>query len=161
MRREDVRSRRESGEEDSFEVARERATRSRWVFGESAAARQMDRIWSGGGGGEDLRREMARRVFSREVSGVVGEEGLRIEAGDGGVAVAVERRRRRKRRAAAAMAASGLGFRSGNDLRSAKCFFQFHFSEGGRIFFTGKRVWKDPDVAYVIVGGGKLQEGPR
>jgi hypothetical protein len=123
MRREDVRSRRESGEEDSFEVARERATRSRWVFGESAAARQMDRIWSGGGGGEDLRREMARRVFSREVSGVVGEEGLRIEAGDGGVAVAVERRRRRKRRAAAAMAAAGLGFRTGNDLRSGKCFF--------------------------------------
>jgi hypothetical protein len=107
----------------------------------------MDRIWSGGGGGEDLRREMARRVFSREVSGVVGEEGLRIEAGDGGVAVAVERRRRRKRRAAAAMAASGLGFRSGNDLRSAKCFFQFHFSEGGRIFllfFNGKRGLEGP-----------------
>jgi hypothetical protein len=39
---------------------------------------------------------------------------LRMEAGVGGVAVAVERRRRRKRRAAAAMAAAGLGFRNGN-----------------------------------------------
>jgi hypothetical protein len=37
-----------------------------------------------------------------------------MEAGVGGVAVAVERRRRRKRRAAAAMAAAGLGFRNGN-----------------------------------------------
>ena len=118
MRREDVRSRRESGEEDSLEVARERATRSRWILGESAAARQMERIWSAGGGGEDLRREMARRVFSREVSAAVGEEGLRMEAGVGSVAVAVERRRRRKRRTAAAMAAAGLGFASGNDRHS-------------------------------------------
>lgn len=115
MRREDVRSRRESGAEESLEVARERATRSRWVFGESAAARQMERIWSGGGGGEDLRREMARRVFCREVRAEVGEEGFRMEAGVGGVAVAVERRRRRMRRTAAAMAALGLGFSSGSD----------------------------------------------
>lgn len=62
MGREDARSRRESGAEESFEAARERATRSRWVFSESAAARQMERIWSGGGGGVDLRREMTRRV---------------------------------------------------------------------------------------------------
>jgi hypothetical protein len=77
----------------------------------------MERIWSGGGGGEDLRREMARRVFWREVRGVFGEDGLRMDPGVGAVAAAVESRRRSTRRMAAAMAASGLGFRmvSGKD----------------------------------------------
>ena len=110
VRREEARSRTESGAEESFEAARERATRSRWESGESAAARQMERVWSGGGDGVDLRREMARRLFCRDVSGVDGEDGLRMDPGVGGGAVAVERRRRRRRRTAAAMAVSGLGF---------------------------------------------------
>jgi hypothetical protein len=87
-----------SGAEESFDAASDSATRSMWVSGESAAARQMERIWSGGGGGEDLRREMARRVFCSEERGVFGEDGLRIEPGVGAAAVAaaVERRRRRR-----------------------------------------------------------------
>jgi len=110
----EARSRRVSGAEESFDVASDSAMRSMWFSGVSAAARQMERIWSGGGGGEDLRREMESRVFSREVRGVLGEDGLRMEpgVGTGVVLAAVERRRRTMCRTAAAMAASGLGFRT-------------------------------------------------
>lgn len=114
----EARSRRVSGAEESFDAASDSAMRSMCVSGVSAAARQMERIWSGGGGGEDLRREMASRVFCREVRGVLGEDGLRMEAGVGTgavVAAAVERRRRTMWRTAAAMAASGLGFRTGGE----------------------------------------------
>jgi hypothetical protein len=111
----EARSRSVSGADLRFDAASERAERSIRVSGEREAARQMERIWSGGGGGEDLRREMARRVFWRVVRGVFGEDGLRMDAGvGGGVAAAVESRRRSTRRMAAAMAASGLGFRMVN-----------------------------------------------
>jgi hypothetical protein len=71
-------------EPESWETAREKAIRSRWLLGVRDAARQMSRmVW---GFCSDLRRESAARVFCSEVRGVV-EFGERIEE-------AVERWRR-------------------------------------------------------------------
>lgn len=71
----------------------EKAERSRWLVGESAAARQILTISSGSV--VFLRRERAARDFCLLVSGVDGSEGLRIAEGE--VEVEVERWRGRRR----------------------------------------------------------------
>lgn len=63
-------------ESASLEMATEKATRSRWDSGVSAAARQISRMRCGSC--SDLRRERAALDFSLEESGVA-ESGERIE----------------------------------------------------------------------------------
>lgn len=71
-----------SGFLERDETATERARRSRWVVGERAAARQMERMWSEESAGEERRRESAARDFWYEVRMAEGSEGLRMAAAE-------------------------------------------------------------------------------